>query len=235
MNPHRTKSSRIELEERLERVEELLCSGLAPERVQAKVAADYIITTRQARNYIGKVYARWRKQATMDAPHRREKLFRMTERFYARAVANKQYGAAVQALGLLAKMSGAFTGTSPSRETILAELGPVPDDPTQALVWMQRVMLRTVAEILADPTIDPERRARYIGDLGGKIGMTHAKALVEAKLDTIEQRVSPPTDDASRLEADTTDWPANSRLGKRDAGDEPVRRPGAETPTGEDG
>lgn len=234
MNPHRTKSSRIELESRLERVEEMLCSGLATERVLTKIAEEYDISTRQARNYINKVYARWQKQAALDAPHRREKLFRMTERHYARAVANKQWSAANNALALLAKMAGAFTGTSPSRETILAELGPVPDDPTLALVWMQKVMLRTVAEILADPTIDPERRARYVGDLGGKIGMTHAKALVEAKLDTIEQRITPPVDDASRLEADTTDWPPTSRLGKLDAGHDPLRRPGAEAPSGED-
>lgn len=235
MNPQRTKSSRFELEQRLERVEEMLCSGLATERVLTKVAEEYDITTRQARNYISKVYARWQKQAMVDAPYRREKLFRMTERFYARAVANRQYALASQALGLLAKMAGAFTGTNPNRQAVLAELGPIPDDPTQALVWTQRVMLRTIAEILADPTIDPERRARYIGDLGGKIGMTHAKTLVEAKLDTIEQRVSPPTDDASRLEADTTDWPATSRLGAGDTGDEPLCRPGAEAPSEEDG
>lgn len=235
MNPHRTKSSSVELEERLERVEELMCSGLALERVLTKIADDYDITTRQARNYINKVYARWQKQAALDAPHRREKLFRMTERFYARAVANKQWSAAAHALTLLAKMAGAYTGTSPSREAIVAELGPIPDDPTQALIWTQRVMLRTIVEILADPTIDPERRARYIGDLGGKIGMTHAKTLVEAKLDTLEERVTPPTDATCRLEADTTDWPANSRLGAVHASDEPVRRPGAEAPSPEDG
>lgn len=234
MNPLRTKSSRIELETRLERVEEMMCSGIATERVLTKVAEEYDITTRQARNYVSKVYARWQKQAAVDAPYRREKLFRMTERFFARAVANKQLALASQALNLLAKMAGAFTGTNPNRQAILDELGPIPDDPTQALVWMQRAMLRTVAEIIADPTIDPERRARYIGDLGGKIGMTHAKALVEAKLDTIEQRVTPPLDDACRLEADTTDWPATSRLGKRDASDEPLCRPGAEAPTRED-
>jgi hypothetical protein len=95
---HRTESSSVELEERLASVEELLCSGLALERVQRKIVEDY------------------------------------------------------------------------------------------------------GAEIVADPTLDPERCARFVSDLGGKIVMTHSKALMEAKVDELAQRVTPPTDAALGLE-----------------------------------
>jgi hypothetical protein len=223
MKDQRTKSSRIELEERLERVEELLCSGFAPERILRVLVDEYGISSRQGRNYLTKVYKRWQRQSLHDAPHRREMLYRKAERFYGKAMANKQWTAAAHALALLAKLAGAFTAQSPDRKVALAQLGPIPKDPTAALTWTQQVMLRTIAEVYSDATIDPLTRARYIAELGGRMGMTHAKALVEARLDAIEQRLMPPADAASRLEADTTSWPATSRLGAGDPDNVPIR------------
>jgi len=234
MNGHRTKSSRAALEERLEQVEEMLCAGVALERVQRKIADDYGVSTRQARNYIARVYTRWQQQSKQDAPHRREKLYRMAERFYARALANKQYTAAANALALLAKMSGAFTAQEPKRGSVLETIGPVPDDPTLGLVYAQRVMLLALEEVVGSPTIEPERRLRLISELGGRIGMTYAKTLMEAKLDEVAGRLAPPADAADELEADTTPWPSTSRLGSGDDRQLPVRRPGDQAPPGED-
>jgi hypothetical protein len=179
--PTVTKGSRIDISERIEAAEELLCAGLSPGRVERKLSQDYGISTRQARTYIARVYERWEEQITADAPHRREKVYRMAERFYAKALIDKQYTAASNTLHLLAKLSGALQQES-NRENPLATLGPLPTDPTEALIYAQKAMIVALSEVVANPNIDPERRLRWISEIGGKIGMTHAKALMQAKL-----------------------------------------------------
>ena len=220
--PKQLKSSRLALEERLDKVEEMLCAGISPGRIERTLAKDYGITQRQARSYIGRVYQRWQAQTRDDAPHRREKIIRMTERFYARALSDKQFTAAANALALLAKMSGAFTQYDPERERRLAALGPPPDDPTLALVWAQRCMIFALSEVVSHPTLDPERRLRWIAEIGGKIGMTHSKTLVQAKLDEVTVRLCGAGEPQSEelAPAVAVAWPADSRTGAGDTADE---------------
>lgn len=184
------RASRKQTEDRIEAAEELLCAGVPPGRVQQKLADAYHVSDRQARKYITQVYRRWQKQTNDDAPHRREKIIRMAERFYAKALVEKQYTAAANVLALLAKMSGAFAPYDPQRAQQLAALGPVPEDPTLGLVYAQRVMLFALNEIVSNPAIDPERRLRWISEIGGKIGMTHAKALIQEKLDRVTKKLA---------------------------------------------
>ena len=192
---------RAQTEERVERAEEMLCAGFSAGKVEQLLAKEYAVTTRQARNYIGAVYKRWGKQNEVDAPHRREKLVRMTERFYAKALMDKQYTAASQALNLLARMTGAFAEV-PQTDAMVAVLGPVPTDPTQMLLYAQKAMAYALSEVVSNPALDPEKRLRWISEIGGKIGLTHAKALVQHKLEEVASRVLPEYE--SEQQADST-------------------------------
>lgn len=182
------ENSRI-TEDRLNEIEEMLCTGVSPSRVEQILAQKHQISTRQARRLRQKVYDRWDRQARADAPYRREKLIRMGERFYARCLAKKQYTAGAQMFGHLARMSGAFAQHDPIREQRVAEIGPPPTEPTQMLVWAQRSMALALWEVMTHPSIEPERRIRLITEIGAKLGMTHAKALVEARLAELGRRV----------------------------------------------
>lgn len=110
----------------------------------------------------------------------------MAERFYAKTVSEKKYGPAAQILALLMKASGAFAQESPERDRLVAELGPPPTEPTAMLVWAQRAMAYGLYDVLTNPALVPERKLRWIAELGSKLGMTHSKSLVEAKLSLIE-------------------------------------------------
>jgi hypothetical protein len=47
-------------------------------------------------------------------------------------------------------------------------------------------------DIAQDPSIDPERRWRLLGDLAAKVGMTHSRSVLQNELDTVRQRVLGP-------------------------------------------
>jgi hypothetical protein len=181
------RSDKVTLAERIDAAEELLCAGLGPGHAERQLAKQYGVTPRQARRYLSAVYTRWREQSASDAPYRREKVIRMTERFYAKALAAKDFRAGAAALQILARMSGAIRQHDPERERLMAELGPPPDDPTQALVYAQRVMVHSLHEVAINTALDPERRLRWIAELGSKLGMTHAKALIEERLGVVEE------------------------------------------------
>lgn len=109
--PTKPKAARIPLSERLEKVEEMLCAGLSPGRIEAILSRSeaedgFGVTQRQVRNYINRVYERWQEQSAADAPHRREKIFLMAERFYTRCLTAKSWAAAAQALAILVRVSG---------------------------------------------------------------------------------------------------------------------------------
>jgi hypothetical protein len=75
-------------------------------------------------------------------------------------------------------------------------------------------MLIALNEVISQPGIDPERRLRWIADIGAKIGMTHAKALVQQKLDEVSVRVLGPAGlHANEMESTAgVVWPATSRF-----------------------
>src|SRR5437870_1082171 len=106
-------SNELILELRYERTEELLLSGVGPSRIESSLSKEYGVTTRQVRNYIAEVYRRWQERRQADAPLRRERVFLMAERFYARTFTEKKYGPAAQILALLMKASGAFSQQDP--------------------------------------------------------------------------------------------------------------------------
>lgn len=188
------RSSHLELERRLDEAEAMLCTGLGSGEIGRTLAAKYRVTERQARKYIAAVCQRWQAQAAHDAPFRREKLYHMAEHFYATSMRARQFTAAASALNLLAKLSGAYSTDDKARTELVANLGPVPDDPTQALLYGQRVMLHALRDAALNPTLDPERRLRWITEIGAKLGMTHAKALMEYKLERVTQRMESITD-----------------------------------------
>lgn len=229
------------LSARLDEIEDRLAAGLPPGQVDRALAQKHGISVRQARNLRQKVYARWREETLADAPHRREKLIRMVERHYALAMrgetitlpdgttkTDRPWTAATSTLRLLAEMSGAFAQYDPEREAHVAELGPPPSDPTQALVWGQRCLVLQLDEVMRNPAIEPERKTQLVGDLVAKLGMTHAKALVEAKLSAIEGRLlGSARTDADELEEWDGALPATARLGTGDSQRESNDRPGA--------
>lgn len=229
------------LSARLDEIEDRLAAGLPPGQVDRALAQKHGISVRQARNLRQKVYDRWREETLADAPHRREKLIRMVERHYALAMrgdtitlpdgttkTERPWTAATSTLRLLAEMSGAFAQYDPEREARVAELGPPPSDPTQALVWGQRCLVLQLDEVMRNPAIEPERKTRLVADLVAKLGMTHAKALVEAKLDAIEGRLLRGAEpDGDQLEEWDGALPPTARLGAGDAQREPDDRPSA--------
>ncbi len=86
-------------------------------------------------------------------------------------------------------MSESVVQRDPQRVKAVAALGPVPEDPTLALVYAQRCMLLALREVATEATLDPESRIRWIVNLGSKIGLTHAKTLEQHKLDEVASRV----------------------------------------------
>jgi hypothetical protein len=189
----RRRADRLELEARLLTAEELLVSGLSPARVQRELARRYNITTRQVRTYVAKIVERWQKESKDDAVYRREKLFRMAERLYAKAYAQDRLGPANAALQTLAKLGGAFAKGETDRGHLNEVLGPPPkDDPTKALIYAQNVLVLTMQDIAQDPTIEPERRWRLLADLAAKVGMTHSRSVLQNELNTVKQRLLGP-------------------------------------------
>lgn len=222
------RSSKLELAARIDDAEDMLCAGFAPGYVQRQLAKKYGVSVRQGEKYVAAVYRRWRHQTAEDAPFRREKVIRMAERFYAKALSDKKHGPAAQTLVLLARLSGAFAMHDLESQARVDALGPPPDDPTRALVWGQRCLVLVLDEVMRNPAVEPERKTRLVAELVAKLGMTHAKALVEAKLDAIEGRIyGAPERDADELEAWDGALPATARLGAGDPGREPPHRPGA--------
>jgi hypothetical protein len=185
------KSSRYALEERLERVEEMLCVGISTGIIKRKLSrpvdeGGFGVSERQVGNYIQKVSARWIDQAQHDAPFRREKLIRMAERFYARCLTAKAWSPAYQTLNLLFKSSGAFTRHSEARAALLEELGPPPTDPGEALPYTRRILLFELHEVFTNDALDPERRLRWIAELTAKMGMVFSRSEIEESLMRLE-------------------------------------------------
>jgi hypothetical protein len=225
-------------EDRLNEIEEMLCAGISPGRVEHLAATRFGISPRQARRLRMKVYDRWKMQSQTDAPHQREKYIRMGERFFAKCVAREQFTAAAQMFGHLARMSGGFVQHDPARDARVQQLGPPPEDPTQALVWGQRCLMLQIDEVTRSAVIDPERKIRLVGDLVAKLGMTHAKVLVESRLAELGRRLLPTTSTATEDDLEEIEdlaWPDTARAGRRDGGDGALSGHGAGAPAPPDG
>lgn len=84
-------------------------------------------------------------------------------------------------------------------------LPPPPTDPIGRVTWAQHALSLLLWETLTDPSLCAADRRRVGGDLAAKIGITTNKAVSEARIKAVEERLGmteKPTD------ADTEDRPA---------------------------
>lgn len=209
------KAHTFEMKTRVDRAEEMLCSGLAPSFIQKVFAGPahivdeatgkpaqpgpgirtvnvggYDITERQARNIIKLVYERWEESDTADALWRREKNLRMAERLYSKAFSEGQYSAAASALNIIARMTGSMTPPpDPAKAAALKALGPIPDDPVKAALYSQRVLLIELSYLLVDRHIDLEKRVRWMLDIVSRITAAHPKALAGRRVEELESKL----------------------------------------------
>jgi hypothetical protein len=235
-------STQAALDVRLERVEEMLTLGLSSERIAVALSKEFGVSRRQVRNWIAKVDERWDRETQADAPFRRERLLRKVGRFYTKALSEKKYAPAGQALALEAKLVGAFTQKNPELDRMIEALGPPPSDPTQMLLYAQRMMALAFRDAMTSAVLD-ERRLRWIVEFVKAFGMTHAKAVVQHRLAEVAGRVfggvETPSDalvpitDAEWDAADADGADPSGTGGGDDAGDAPARH-GAPPPEGKD-
>lgn len=82
-----------------------------------------------------------------------------------------------------------------------ARLGPPPLDPVATIAWANAAGAVLLWETLTDTQIDARERRRVAADLIAKIGMTHSRAHVEARLAEIERKVyGAQPDNASKVD-----------------------------------
>ena len=180
------KVSRIELEERLDHIEELLASGVPTGVVVRKQCGEWNLKRRQVENYIHRVYARWEKARAADAPFAQEKLRRKIERFYGKAMADKKYGPAAQILTLEARLSGIFDHPA-ARQSVLERLGQPPEDPGEALTYVRKVLMQALWEAQTSPNLDMKSRQHIVGDLAFKLCATQGRTEMEAAVLRIDR------------------------------------------------
>jgi hypothetical protein len=212
------RASRLEKEIRLNMVEEMMLAGIAPARIDRELQTKHGLSVRQARRYMAEVRERWVSGKREDLLHRREKLLRMQERVFAKAMADKRYSAANGAIANMHKLSGGFAQSNEISDRVAQTLGPPPiDDPMGALIYAQKCLLLSLEDVMRDPSIDPERKVRLIADLSAKVGMTHPRTLIQADLKKLRKRLKPASDGTKGLEPiDAIPAPRTSRGARRD-------------------
>ena len=228
--PAKPKSNRLILAERLERIEEMLASGIPSGKVETVLATEYGVSRRQVRNYIQRVYQLREQQRIVDAPYRRENLLRKIERFYAKCLAKEKFGPAAQILVLEARLSGALTQHPVEREAALDRIGAPPEDAAQVLPYARKVLMAQMHEVMMTPGLDLERRQRMTSDIAAKLGMLFSRAEFEddfarmqAILDGRQRLVS----GVKIVDAKSITRPATARGSRGRRGPRPVPGPGA--------
>ena len=231
----------IKTDAHLRRVEDILMSGVPQSRAERLLQQPHPVGLglglKQVKRLIEQVHERWELERIAFGPRRREAVYRQLEVVYAEARSKGELGVAS---GLLQQMMKASGGTrlDPAREAAVRALGHIPKDPTKVLMWAQQCMLLALQDVMTSPDIEPERRLRWVKEFGAAIGMTHAKALVEDKLDRLEGRVygsaaEPPSDDLSPLEG--IEFPSYSGFGASDDGSRSLPGHGPDPHPPEDG
>jgi len=235
--PVRHRSSRLELENRLDRVEEMLAGGFPSGSVARKLAAEWSISRRQVEKYIRRAHERRERERLADAPYRRESLLRKMERFYAKAMSQEKFGPAAQILIAEMRLSGAFDQTA-DRDALVQRLGPPPEDPGEMLVYTRRVLMASLYEAMLSPFLDVEKRQRIIADLAFKIAATQSRTEIEAEMLKVEALVAsrrelPPA--AEIVNAKAAGWGEAEAGQGRPRGSGALPGPGAAPGPGEDG
>jgi hypothetical protein len=210
-------SSRANTTERVDRVEEMLATGLSSEFIQRLLSgpADYdekgrnvggySVSRRMVRKYITMVYERWDEQKPQNDPHRREQLIRMAFRNHARAQAAGDYHAANGAIRNLMQMTGVLSQADPAREAAIKALGPAPEDPALMTLYAQRCMVLELTHVISARAIDPEKRLRWIVDISTRLSAFHQKSLASQRIEELERQLSSiaPVDPAAQIDEET--------------------------------
>lgn len=194
------KRRQEEIERDLDRIEELLLSGVSEGTITRALTEPQPkglgVSSGIVRKYINQVYKRWEQQRIAEAPRRREKVYRMGERLYARSLSKNNFSAAAQALGHLIKMVGAQDpDTSEDRERILSQLGPAPTDPTKMVLYYQRALMLEFTSVIGNERVDPAQRIEYITTFGQRFATLHPKAVAGRRIEELEtqlQQFQPP-------------------------------------------
>lgn len=196
-------TNKMMIAERIDRVEDLLAQGLSTSFIEGllsgppvtdpdtgKNTGGYGVSRRQVKKYLARVYDRWEEQRIEEAPRRREKTIRMAERLYARAFAKEDFGAAGTALSLLSRMTGVFAPHDPERDQLIAELGPIPSDPSKMSLYAQKCMVIELAFLLRNTAIDQEKRMRWMIEIQRQLTVGKVAALAAARVVDLEKQLA---------------------------------------------
>jgi hypothetical protein len=134
-----------------------------------------------------------------------------------------------------ARRAGDTVDAAPHLASYRALGEPPTDDPTMGLVYAQNCMLVALREVVTDPILESEKRWKLISQLGGQIGVTHAKALVQHKLDKVTKKLDAKKDvSGGPRKLDALAKPATARGGASRRVEEPADRPLLGPSPGED-
>lgn len=200
-----------EHEVRLERVERLLAQGKTDfeivELLIQKPPTGWAVARKVVHGYLDMVYDRWKAQAQADSGRRRERYLRMAENVYVKAEGEGKYSAAVSALNLAAQIAGVFQGSDESRASVLERLGPIPNDPAQVPVFVQRVLVLNMVDVLGNAQMDPAMRHKILADYSAKLVASQPKALAGRRIEELEQQVQTlaPSDPSQLVDGETVD------------------------------
>ena len=112
---------------------------------------------------------------------------------------------------------------------------PPLDDATTGLVWARKCMLAALDEVIRDPVITAEKRWRFVSDLGGKIGMTYSKSLMEEKVDRVTKALGVKQDVSGGTESTKgIARPEGSRRRARRGVSDPIPGSSTDSEAGED-
>lgn len=204
------KAAEIARELQRDRVEDMLVQGVPVATVIKALRADppqgYSMSTVAANKLITEVHERWQKARDKEAPHRREKVWRMAEVLYAKSV-NKSPSVAASLLSTMNKMLPAPVDEAEviERRRIVEQLGPAPQDPVQLSLWAQRAMVLELIAILGDASLEPERRVQFIALFGSRIAALHPQALAGRRMEELETQVAQlaPRDERAMVDGET--------------------------------
>lgn len=183
-----------EREARLARIEDLLSGGAQQHqivRLLAKPPPDgYELWPRTTRALIVEVYKRWQEQREREAPHRRERLIRMAEQLYLKTQQAKKFSAAAGVLTLLSRLYNVAQPDEEQREQLQAQLGPLPEDPSQYPLYTQKALMLTMVNVASSTSMDQQQRMRFLVQYGQAITHGSPQALASNRIQQLETQLS---------------------------------------------
>ena len=92
-------------------------------------------------------------------------------------------------------------------------LGPPPlNDPLGALQYATDALLITLRQVSTDAHIDSETRWKLVADISAKLGMTHAKTVMQRRVKELSDKIKPEAKDAEEMsDTDEMERPPTAR------------------------